>query len=187
AATPPGDNPPPGYNENGFNFDLFGVRVPGIVVSPRIPAGKVDHTLYDHTSVLKTLEELFDLQPLTKRDAAANSVLKTLSLQTPRTDCPTTLNVPIPRFMAAVQTMTEERRAQLNALPLPDSGNFVNTMHTLRKAEIEMSGRTPHEVAAVKSKFDAIKTRGDAEAYAHAVLTKVRRVKEKRKLGATRK
>jgi phospholipase C len=106
AATPPGDNPDDGYNVNGFNFELYGVRVPAIVVSPLIPAGTVDHTLYDHSSVLKTVEELFGLNPLTQRDAAANSVLKLLSLTTPRTDCPTSLNSPAPLLKAAAPRMT---------------------------------------------------------------------------------
>lgn len=187
-ATPPGDKPyPVDYNENGFLFDLYGVRVPGILVSPLIPRSVVDHTLYDHTSVLKTLEELFGLNPLTKRDASANSVLKTLSLKTPRTDCPTTLNVPTPRFMAAKTPMTVEKRAQLDALPLPESGNLVNALHTLKKAEIELSGRTPPEIAAAHARVATIRSRGDAEAYALSVLEKVRSAKEQRKRAARRK
>ena len=180
-ATPPGDNPPPGNTTFGFPFNLYGVRVPGILVSPLIPKGTVDHTLYDHTSVLKTVEELCGLKPLTKRDAAANSVLKTLSLKTPRTDCPTTLNVPTPGFMAARPPMTAEKRAELAARPLPDSGNLVNALRTLKKAEFELSGRTPAEIDAIHSNFNGIQTRGDAEEYVKSVWEKVRRAKEQRK------
>jgi phospholipase C len=186
AATPPGDDPPPGYNVNGFTFDLYGVRVPGIVVSPLIPAGTVEHTLYDHTSVLKTLEDLFGLKPLTDRDAAAKSVLKLLSLKTPRTDCPTSLNLPAPSLIAAKLPVTPEERARRDALPVPESGNLVNALYTLKKAEVELSGRTPPEIAAVHARFETIKTRGDAEAYAQSVLEKVRVVKEQRKLAQLR-
>jgi len=182
AATPPGDNPPSGYNVNGFKFDLYGVRVPGIVVSPLIPVGTVDHTLYDHTSVLKTVEDLFGVKPLTKRDAAASSVVKLLSLTTPRTDCPTSLNSPTPMLIATKPCMTAEERALLDAQPLPESGNLVGALYNLRKAEIELSGRTPAEIATIKTRFETIQTRGQAETYAASVLEKVRVAKEQRKL-----
>ena len=185
AATPPGDNPPPGYNVNGFKFDLYGVRVPALLVSPLIPKGTTDHTLYDHTSVLKTLEELYDLNPLTNRDASANSVLKTLSLKTPRTDCPAWIGSP-PPLLISKPSMTAEERARLDALPLPDSGNLVNALYTLKKAEHELSGRTPPELAAIETNFQLIRTRGQAEAYAKSVLEKVRIVREQRKLAPIR-
>ena len=184
AAKPPGDNPDFDYNEYGFKFDLYGVRVPGLVVSPLIPRGKVDDTLYDHSSVLKTLEELFGLQPLTNRDKAATSVLKLLSLKTARTNCPTSLNTPLPLLMAAKPRMTAEERAQLDAQPVPESGNLVNALYTLKKAEIELSGRTPPEIAAVHAKFATVRTRGDAETYARSVLEKVKIAQEQRKLAS---
>ena len=57
--------------------------------------GAVDHTLYDHTSVLATVEALFGLKPLTQRDANANNLLPLVSA-TLRTDCPTSLVGPAP-------------------------------------------------------------------------------------------
>ena len=122
-APAPGDNPNYGYNVNDFNFDQYGVRVPAIVVSPLIAAGTVDHTLYDHSSVPKTLEDMFGLKPLTQRDAAANNVLHLLSLTTPRTDCPTSLNSPAPLLKAARPRMTAQERALNDAQPVPQSGN----------------------------------------------------------------
>ena len=48
-----------------------GTRIPALVVSPRLPGRfSVDHTTYDTTSVLATIERRFDLDPLTSRDAA---------------------------------------------------------------------------------------------------------------------
>jgi len=87
AATPPGDGAPATLNTNGFGFDAYGVRVPAIIVSPWVAQGQVDHTPYDHSSVLATLERLFGLQPLTNRDANANDVLSLIT-QTCRQDCP---------------------------------------------------------------------------------------------------
>jgi phospholipase C len=74
-ATPPG----PPYPD-GFKFDRFGARVACVVISPQIPAGSVIRPQgtvpFDHTSVIKTVQELFDLgPPLTPRVAAAPSLL----------------------------------------------------------------------------------------------------------------
>lgn len=87
AAKNPGDGDPNKYNK-------FGARVPAVVVSPWIPPGTVDHTIYDHTSIPATLEHLFKLKPLTARDADAKDVLGLLTLAAPRADCPTTLAKP---------------------------------------------------------------------------------------------
>jgi phospholipase C len=86
SAIPPNDGAAATLNANGFRFDVYGVRVPAIVVSPWVARGKVDHTTYDHSSVLATLERLFGLQPLTDRDRNANDVLSLIT-QTCRQDC----------------------------------------------------------------------------------------------------
>jgi acid phosphatase len=54
-------------------IDRFGpgVRVPTLVISPFARKGYVDHTVYDTTSILRTLERRFDLAPLGTRDASA--------------------------------------------------------------------------------------------------------------------
>lgn len=86
-AIPPNDGAAATLNASGFGFDVYGVRVPAIVVSPWVEQGKVDHTLYDHSSVLATLERLFALQPLTDRDRHANDLLSLIT-RTCRQDCP---------------------------------------------------------------------------------------------------
>jgi len=59
---------------SGFAFDRLGVRVPAILVSPWVAAGRVDHTVYDHTSVPATIKKMFGLPRfLTARDTAANT------------------------------------------------------------------------------------------------------------------
>jgi phospholipase C len=50
AAVAPGDST--GLTMHGFTFEQLGVRVPAVVVSPFIPRNTVDHTLYDHASIL---------------------------------------------------------------------------------------------------------------------------------------
>ncbi|GIH02965.1 phosphoesterase [Rhizocola hellebori] len=103
AAVPPGDVEIPGNNGNGFTFELLGTRVPAVVVSPWVPdvraaldgrgCNLIDHTEYDHTSLLSTVERLFGLPSLTDRDAAANDFLHLLSARQPR-DTPRTLPSP---------------------------------------------------------------------------------------------
>ena len=181
AAVPPGDNNPPvNYNQNGFGFNLYGLRVPAVVVSPLVPKNSVDHTVYDHSSVPKTVEELFQLQPLTQRDAAANHVFGLLSLPEPRTDCPTKLNNPAPMIMSAKPTLAAEQLAVIDALPVPDEGNLAGALANLVKTEIELSNGTPAEIAAIRARFETITTRGQAHAYAIEVMEKVNLVKRAR-------
>jgi phospholipase C len=83
-ATPPGDGT---VGEFGFDFTRFGLRVPAVLVSPRIAAGTVYRAgegHIDHTSVLKTIHERWGTKPLTRRDAAAASLGDVLTLATPR-------------------------------------------------------------------------------------------------------
>jgi len=86
-ATPPDDTP----GEFGFGFDRFGVRVPTLLISPLIAPGTVyrvpdGSTPLDHTSILKTIEQRWNMQPLTARDAAAPAFGDVITLTTPRTD-----------------------------------------------------------------------------------------------------
>jgi phospholipase C len=90
-AVPPGDLQTADYVQHGFKFDRLGVRVPALVISPYTKQGVIDHTVYDHTSMLATVERLFGMGSLTNRDQAARDLLHLLSLPTPRTDAPATL------------------------------------------------------------------------------------------------
>jgi phospholipase C len=90
---PPNGAAPPdnSVGEFGFDFARFGVRVPALLISPRIAAGTVFRTsrgTIDHTSLLKTLELRFGLDPLTARDKAAPDIGDVLTLATPRQDDP---------------------------------------------------------------------------------------------------
>jgi phospholipase C len=77
--------------EFGFDFTRFGVRIPALLVSPRIVAGTVFRAAkgtIDHTSVLKTIELRWGISPLTERDKAAPDLGNVLTLTTARTDDP---------------------------------------------------------------------------------------------------
>jgi phospholipase C len=73
------------YDENGGRWDHVsppnnngiwgdGTRVPAIVISPYAKQGYVDHTEHDTLSILKTIEERFNLQALNTLDAQASDL-----------------------------------------------------------------------------------------------------------------
>jgi phospholipase C len=70
--------------DNGpASYDRYGFRVPAVIVSPYARPDFVLHDQLDHTSVLKLIEEKWNLPPLTRRDAAAASPLGALDLDAP--------------------------------------------------------------------------------------------------------
>jgi phospholipase C len=63
----PDDRADQGFNQLGF-------RVPTLVIGPYVKKGYVSSVQHDHTSVVKHIEKMFGLEPLTMRDAAANDL-----------------------------------------------------------------------------------------------------------------
>ena len=64
-------------------YDTYGFRVPAVIVSPYARPDCVLSDVFDHTSVLKLIEEKWNLPALTLRDAAATSPLGALDLTAP--------------------------------------------------------------------------------------------------------
>ncbi len=100
AALKPGDKTLDSANDpntkHNFEFDVLGPRVPAIIVSPWVEKGGVDHTCYDHTSIIKTASKFFNFQPdmgnRVDRAAAFDDVFK---FRKPvRRDAPVTLPEP---------------------------------------------------------------------------------------------
>lgn len=54
--------------------EVYGPRVPTIIISPYARAGYVDNTMYDFSSVVRSMEDLFHLPRLTDFDRNANSL-----------------------------------------------------------------------------------------------------------------
>ncbi len=72
--------PPPQVDEDGY-----GMRVPGLIVSPYAKRGFVDSTTYDHTSPLALVEEVYGVEPIAERDRNANNLLNAFDFdQEPR-------------------------------------------------------------------------------------------------------
>jgi phospholipase C len=67
---------PPQVDADGYGF-----RVPALFISPYSKPGFVDSTTYDFTSILRFIEENWGLEPLTARDATANSLRTSLDFR----------------------------------------------------------------------------------------------------------
>ncbi len=140
AATPPAS----GAGEDGFTFHQFGVRVPGVLVSPWIPAGTVFHPSkpVDHTSVIRTICARWGLPALTGRDAAACDLSAVLG-NTLRTDAPDIGGVILPPSGPAnlplndlqrdyLELMAANRGLALPALRTEEDARAFAAVHKLR-------------------------------------------------------
>ncbi len=93
----------PDEHTDEFNFEQYGPRVPALLISPRAPKNVV-HTVFDHTSVLRYLCDKWDLEPLTERDKAANSIGAVLDFTGPlRSDTPISVAASISTPIAVPQ------------------------------------------------------------------------------------
>jgi phospholipase C len=97
AAIPPDDIPPklsPGDPPGGY--DVYGPRVPAVVVSPYSKPHGVTDVVHDHTSVLATIEAKWNLPALTNRDANAATVMDFLNVADTALLSPPAIQAPSP-------------------------------------------------------------------------------------------
>ena len=88
--------PPPGQGNNNGPHDQWGpgTRIAALVVAPHLKGPfVVDHTEYDTTTVLSTIEQRYGLAPLSTRDAAMNTS-RTSSTRTARSTATVTATTP---------------------------------------------------------------------------------------------
>jgi phospholipase C len=64
-------------------FDIMGLgpRVPMLIISPYAKEGFVDPTVYEFSSVLKFMETVYDLEPMTERDANASNMFNAFDFE----------------------------------------------------------------------------------------------------------
>ena len=189
-ATPPADQPNfPSNNQTHFLFNQYGVRVPALVVSPMIPANTLDGRLYDHASVLSTVEAIFGIPQLTMRDRSARSLLSLVSLDVPRTDAPMQLPTPGPPATLGgclpfsgctdVPSVADSYAALMAAPPAgeePLSGNEPGFVHAalMHDLAVSDSAERPERVARAAS----VTSREQARQYFLEVGARVRIAEE---------
>ena len=168
-AVAPGETPPVGgHNLNGFTFEQYGPRVPALVISPWIPRNVIDHRVYDHASVPKTVEKLFGLPYLTERDHKANDLTSLATLAAPRTDAPKTL----PELTAEAIEGVGVRAAGPPVTRPEDSADEGNVPALVYAAMQRNLKATPEKRAEILERVQRIQTREDA----HDYLVEVRQI-----------
>jgi phospholipase C len=175
-APPPADNPTwPKNNESGFPFNLYGVRVPAIVVSPWTAANVLDGRTYDHTTILATIERLYGIPPMTQRDTNALDLRSLGTLSSPRTDAPTSLPDPGPIAVTKCDPVTDcmqlpstvaTHRDLLAATPAPDEpleGTQAGFVQVALQRDLAVSPPAEHE--ARRAQAAAVTTKEQARQY----------------------
>ncbi len=164
-----------GAVQHNFTFEQYGVRVPAVVVSPYVPKGTVAQRVYDHTSVLRTIEDLWGLDWLTARDREANSLLPICRLDRPRTDVWRPATSP---YQAAVADLEQpsvggEKAAVMSVAegfappqetPLPKEGNVWGFLHSALQADLQEAS-SPGERRQILNNFKHIATVQDARVF----------------------
>jgi phospholipase C len=163
AATPPSDAP----NTYDFLFDRLGVRVPAIIVSPLLAQRRrVDHTPYDHTSVLATLNQRFpQIGTFTQRDAHAAGLGGLFAGPADASPLPP----PPPLAPTAPVDLAQAR-------VLPDDGERMESPEVIG---LKIAGKLRHEVRGVPketvlAELAQVRTKGGARSYmreVHAALS----------------
>jgi phospholipase C len=154
--TPPGDRPVNHGREDvqpsEFDFASLGVRVPALLVSPRVPRGGLGSQIFpnatfDHASVVRVLRELFDPNgvPLTQRDASAPSWLSAVGAGI-RQDCPARL--PDPNVAQETRDLLA-RNAAAATEALPDKSSVDGYFRIARAVDLSLAqqGVSPRPVA----------------------------------------
>jgi phospholipase C len=109
-----------GIQPTNPTYGLRGFRVPCLVISPWARRGHVAHQEFDHTSVLKLIENRWRLPPLTVRDQNANDLADVLDFDHPDFTPPTPVMPPLGPWGGPCMELRTERRADGSLLIIWD-------------------------------------------------------------------
>jgi len=140
----------------GFNFDRLGPRVPAIVVSAYTGPQTRLHDVFEHTSVLSTVVNCFDLPAgkLGERQVQALDVSAALNLSKPRASYPT---IAPPHFSLCDDLQSEFRHlvprhpADTGPVPLEDLQRFA--LHAM--AQLTGAGGLHSRIATLTGELEA--------------------------------
>jgi phospholipase C len=108
---PPPPAVPPDDHHEEYTFDRLGVRVPAVLVSPWLERQVVDAPC-DHTSLLRSLIEKWELGPMGARTAQATDVLAQLRRAPAlRTDTPKKIGLDLPGESVSPELNTDHKNA----------------------------------------------------------------------------
>jgi len=105
----------PNVLDPAFDFTRLGVRVPAVLISPYIEKGTIDHTTYDHSSIIATACKLLlkSNASLTARDKQAKTFEANLTRTQPRAEA-----IPISLTALPAESLVAMGTAHLNAAHL---------------------------------------------------------------------
>jgi len=181
-AVPTGDDSSYARPGISFPFDRLGVRVPALVISAYTAQGtvigrdpKAPVAIFDHSSVLATVEKKFGLKPLTRRDAAANTLDVAVNLADARTDAPTKLPAPAPGSAVTTLRAPEDIAAADPKAPLSKNQQTMSALALACELAITDSNLHP----ALLSNHDKLVEQKDAADYIERVEQKIKARRKK--------
>jgi phospholipase C len=147
---------PPDHHTEEYDFTQYGVRVPAILVSPWVDNGVISD-LFDHTSMLKYLQDKWRLNDLGARTAHAASFAGAINAAgLPRTDAPARISSAATGIVAptpAVDALSENQSA------------IVAMSHNLEAMSNEdpniVAARSRHVLTGPQSQIDTAVDRVD--------------------------
>jgi phospholipase C len=164
----------------GFMFDQLGPRVPAVIASPLIPKNLIDHRVYEHSSVIATLINLFNLGPLTPRTSSSSDFKHLVMLSVPREDALITLPDPMAGIMArSIKLTVADTVAEKPNAPLEDdpTGMIADVVHSGLVQHLEVTPASEHP--AIRERVKSLRTHGDALAYLKEVAVLVKQARQK--------
>jgi len=158
---PPGPAIPPDHHQEEYTFDRYGVRVPAVLVSPRVPNSVFSQSVLDHTSLLKYLKDKWGLGLLGNRTEAAKTFAEVIQ--------PTARSTP--PVLPVLQTVGKPPVAPRDALSDHQSA-IVAMSHNLEAMTGEdpniVAARSRHVLSGPQSQIDAAVDRVEAFISQHA-------------------
>ena len=162
AAIPPDPKQPIGQYD--FKFDRLGVRVSTVMISPYIKRGTIISDVYDHASIIRTICQRWELEPLTERDRHANSFEKVLNAKTPRADFP----VIRPRSYKIPENVREEPLNDLQKTILFFAAGFDDALQIERDGNLLKKAEDLLQLVKDEGRIAHIKNTGQAIEFMNA-------------------
>jgi len=130
--------PPPSLPQDDESpYETYGVRVPALVIGPRVKR-QVSHSLFDHTSLIRTILLRFAADPdgaieqMGRRVANARHLGELLG-EDPRTDIPGPEEPRAQIDAWRVQARAQRRGSEAGASPAPDGAGRPFTLHDFQE------------------------------------------------------
>jgi phospholipase C len=162
-----------------FAFDQLGIRVPALVISAYTEKGSVigseagdSNTVFDHSSVLATVEKRFQIAPLTERDRVAQTLDVAVNLAAARdSDAPMVLPDPAPdTAVAGIARLVQPRDAEESG-EAPLSENQASLVSLALACDLAASPASDHYES--RDRHLEIRKQKDAAEYVLGVESKI--------------